>query len=48
MIRDMTYCSNTNCKEECIRNQNLITNCDEYIWIADFNKCEFFERVEDE
>ena len=48
MNRDITYCSNTKCDKECSRNQNLITNCDEYIWIGDFEECEYFKKVDED
>ena len=48
MIRDMTYCSNTKCEQICPRNQNLIANKEKYIWIGNFEECEFFKKVDED
>lgn len=44
-MNDITYCSNFNCTEICIRNQRLIPNSDRHRWVADFINCEYFEKV---
>ena len=48
MNYDITFCSNTKCKQECFRNQKNIdkneidARCG--IWIGDFPKCDFFKK----
>ena len=50
MNYDITFCSNTNCKQKCERNQSnvdkqeiLIRNG---IWISNFPKCKYFSKGE--
>ena len=47
---DITFCSNTKCKQECFRNQNNVDKkeIDERcgIWIGDFPKCKYFNKEE--
>lgn len=48
MNYDITFCNNTNCKQECFRNQNnvdkkeIVERCG--IWIGDFPKCKYFNK----
>ena len=50
MNYDVTFCSNTKCKQECERNQKNVDKkeIDERygIWIGDFPKCKFFKKEE--
>lgn len=46
MNYDITFCSNTNCKQKCKRNQNNIDKKKELIWISDFKECKYFKKGE--
>ena len=56
MIRDYTFCSKLDCENiRCKRNQNspdfrkaqmITADRDEYIWVGNFENCEYFKKVE--
>lgn len=48
MNYDITFCSNTNCKQKCKRNQSNINKKEilirHGIWISNFPKCKYFSK----
>ena len=47
MNYDITFCSNTNCKQKCERNQINVDKKEVLIWISNFKECKCFRKKGD-